>query len=83
MNKVTDATQKKNLVAFFYVLMRNHLPIGVVEALVQENEMPPEEPVVFTNGHLARYAQECVARLTAPEGTVNDERPEREPTPTD
>lgn len=69
---MTDATHKKNLVAFFYELMRDHLPVGKVEQLVQNCEMGPDKAVVFTNGALARYAQELVKRLTAVEGKVED-----------
>ena len=73
VEKLTDATNKKNLVAFFYQLMRDHLPIGVVEKLIQENADPPKNATIFTNGYLARYAQECVARLTAEENETGDE----------
>jgi hypothetical protein len=73
VEKLTDATNKKNLVAFFYQLIRDHMPLGEVEKLVRENEIPPEDAVVFTNGYLARYAQECVARLMAEEGKVKDD----------
>lgn len=72
VEELRDATSKKNLVAFFYELMRDHLPIGVVEQLVRNCEMDPENPVIFTNGFLARYAQELAERLTSPEGTVED-----------
>ena len=72
MEELRDATPKKNLVAFFYELVRDRLPLGVVEQLVRNCEMDPEKPVIFTNGNLARYAQECVKRLTDPEGTVDD-----------
>jgi len=43
------------LTSFFYSLMRDHLPAGVVEKLVHEvvNE---EEERLFTNGWLAKYA---------------------------
>lgn len=74
MEKLTDATPKKNLVAFFYELMRDHLPVGKVEQLVRNCEAPPETAVVFTNGALARYAQELANRITSPEGRVEDER---------
>lgn len=48
------------LVRFLYLLMRDHVPSGVVEGIVQ-----PESTVIqYTNGHLARYAQDLAARLT-------------------
>lgn len=53
------------LVAFLYDLMRDHLPAGVVEKLVRDQtDDDIALPYVFTNGHLARYAEDLAARLT-------------------
>ena len=49
------------LVSFLYELMRDHLPAGVVEHLVQEASQ--ESKVVYTNGWLAQYAQDLANRL--------------------
>jgi len=48
------------LVSFLYLLMRDHVPAGVVEGIVR----PRDGVTHFTNGHLARYAQDLAARLT-------------------
>lgn len=47
------------LVRFLYLLMRDHLPTGVVEGLVHSED----KVIHFTNGFLARYAQDMAARL--------------------
>ena len=68
---VTDA---RALVSFFYELLRDTVPLGTIEALVQRVEL--EDPVrVYTNGHLARYAQDLADRLTAP---IDQSAPEGE-----
>lgn len=54
---------KDKLTAFLYTLMRDHLPAGVVEELVRENENI-EDTVKYTNGYLARYAELLAYRLT-------------------
>jgi hypothetical protein len=54
------------LVSFLYLLMRDHVPPGVVEGIVAKDE-PREDPelvFVLTNGHLAAYAEEIAGRLT-------------------
>lgn len=48
------------LVSFLYSLMRNHLPAGAVEGLVQEASNPN---VRYTNGWLANYAIDLAKRL--------------------
>lgn len=50
------------LVSFLYELMRDRLPAGVVEQIV--NQSPPMR-IQFTNGYLARYAQDIADRLRA------------------
>lgn len=50
------------LVSFLYLLMRDHLPIGDVEAIALEISLD-RQPTAFTNGHLARYAKDLAARL--------------------
>ena len=49
------------LVSFLYELMRDHLPAGVVEEIVQASE--GESNVVYTNGWLAKYAEDLANRL--------------------
>lgn len=50
------------LVTFLYLLMRDHLPAGIVAELLEE--ATSTEAALFTNGWLARYAQDCADRLT-------------------
>lgn len=48
------------LVSFLYQIMRDHLPPGVIEKIVQESQ----EPIVqYTNGWLAKYAEDIANRL--------------------
>jgi hypothetical protein len=51
------------LVSFLYELMRDHLHASVVEKLV-ECSMEPD--VAYTNGWLARYAEDLAKRLRDP-----------------
>lgn len=58
---------KSKLVDFLYTLMRDHIPIGTVESLVREAEIcfdKNEEPNCYSNGYLARYAENLAIRLT-------------------
>lgn len=49
------------LVSFLYELMRDHLPVGTVEALVRN--CPPDQEILFTNGWLAQIAMDQAERL--------------------
>lgn len=51
---------ESKLVSFLYDLMRDHLPAGVVEKLVQDSQEPN---VTYTNGWLANYAKDLAERL--------------------
>lgn len=70
-----DKTEQKNmrkrsgnvninsfLVSFLYELMRDHLPPGTVEEVVQNTLK--ESDCQYTNGWLAQYAQDIANRLT-------------------
>ena len=48
------------LTSFLYVLMRDHLSFGQVENLVFDNQEPD---VLYTNGWLAKYAEDIANRL--------------------
>jgi len=50
------------LVSFLYNLMRDHMPVGDVETLVQDAEDEPD--VIYTNGWLANYAADLADRLS-------------------
>lgn len=49
------------LVSFLYELMRDHLPAGTVEEIVQNSTK--DSDVRYTNGWLAKYAEDIAARL--------------------
>jgi hypothetical protein len=52
------------LVCFLYLLCRDHLNVGDVETLMLEvSELKPGEVVKYTNGFLAKYAQDAANRL--------------------
>lgn len=51
------------LTTLFYLLIRDHVPAGVVEKIVWEVANDPEE-IVFTNGWLAKYANNLSEQLT-------------------
>jgi hypothetical protein len=52
------------LVSFLYELMRDHVPPGVVEGIMKQTETDePNYETIFTNGWLARYAEDVAARL--------------------
>jgi hypothetical protein len=54
----------ERMVCFFYLLMRNELPTGVVAELVQEIEKTEVgADFEFTNKHLAAMAEEYVKRI--------------------
>lgn len=49
------------LVSFLYELMRDHVLPGDVERLTLD---AMNQPVLYTNGYLAKYAEDIAARLT-------------------
>lgn len=57
-----EVNDDRPLVTFVYLLLRDGLPAGDVEALVLRAARGG--PRVFTNGWLATYAQDIVDRLT-------------------
>lgn len=55
---------KDPLVSFLYLLMRDALPVGEVEKLVQNCEDTGEDHVdELSNGWLAKYAEDLASRL--------------------
>lgn len=61
-NRSGNVNTKSNLVAFFYELLRDHLPGGEVESIVI-NSTDPTNDYQLTNGWLANYAKDIVRRL--------------------
>jgi hypothetical protein len=60
-NRSGEVTSDDPLVAFLYVLMRDHIPVGIAERLVEMHSY--EDTTSFTNGWLANYAKDLAARL--------------------
>lgn len=72
------------LVSFLYILMRDHLPAGVVEGILQNHvvveaqDEGPSDESQFCNGYIAAYAKDIAARLSPqpdaePMGTLNEQ----------
>lgn len=49
------------LTAFLYEIMRDHLPIGVLEKIIKQDEA--SGGFVLSNPHLGAYADELAKRL--------------------
>lgn len=56
--------KNKKLVSFLYILMRDHLPSGAVEGIMENHvkKIDKKKPV-FTNEHLKAHAVELAERL--------------------
>ena len=58
------------LVDFLYHLIRDHLPAGAVESIIQTQVFPEERKddcvSEFCNGYVANYAQDIAERLRLP-----------------
>ena len=52
-------------IGFLYILMRDHLPPGVVESILREHVLidGPDKTDTYTNGWLAKYAEFIVQRV--------------------
>ena len=59
-NRSGSVTYSSKLVSFLYGLLRDHLPAGSVEELVQDSQV---SEVTYTNGWLADYALDVADRL--------------------
>lgn len=51
---------KGKLESFLYELMRDHVPVGVVQKVLDESQIAD---VSYTNGYLARYARFVAKQL--------------------
>lgn len=60
---------KDPLVCFLYTLMRDHVTPGVVEEIML-NHMPADQTVEYSNGYLARYAEDVAVRIRRMTPTV-------------
>jgi hypothetical protein len=64
------------LVSFLYDLLKCHLPAGTVEQLVRDSEKP--DTTHYTNGFIARYAQDIADRLGVIQPDDSEEEEEEE-----
>ncbi|MGW8181962.1 MAG: hypothetical protein ACWGQW_24810 [bacterium] len=61
MDKMPKRTGANPVVCFFYLLMRDHLPVGVVTDLIGRSAGGRD--ITYTNGHLAQFAELCADEL--------------------
>jgi len=55
--------------AFFYILLRDHLAAGIVEKIFDGHvDKLGGKSIIYSNQHLAAYAEELAKRLVATEG---------------
>jgi hypothetical protein len=54
---------KQNLTTFFYLLLRDCLPSGIVEGLMIEVEKGKDHSIKYSNPHVEAHARELVERL--------------------
>jgi hypothetical protein len=65
-------SSRSRLVCFLYLLVRDHLPAGVIEEIMEEiEEDPPGTPIDFNNGWIAQYCV-CLTQRLAGRNTVAD-----------
>ena len=62
-NKSGNVVSKSKLMCFIYMLMRDKLPAGEIENMVNRVRELTAEEYVFTNGYLGQYAKDLVDRL--------------------
>lgn len=46
--------------------MRDHMPLGVVEKIVNDHVVGDARKSQYTNGYLAKYAQDLAQRIKTP-----------------
>ena len=62
-NRSGRVTSKDPWVEFFYLLIRDEVPLHKVENIMRELEKNPDEEILYTNGWLANYCQDLAMRL--------------------
>jgi len=64
-----NISDKDKLVGFLYILMRDHLSCGKVQEIINDYLMESDKNcrMDFSNGWLAKYAQDIARRLTKKE----------------
>jgi len=65
--KTRTCTKNYRLTSFLYSLLRDHLPAGVIERIVSDDEKKVRGGEIFLcNNHVATYAEELAERLLKP-----------------
>lgn len=65
MRKESGTVKIKNkLVCFLYILLRDEVTPGRIETLMEQQKIEDEVEHLYTNGWLARYAENLANRLT-------------------
>lgn len=70
LNKIAEMRERSGRVvgndrlqSFLYVLMRDHVTPGVIEELIDEDIGYHGQDILYTNGWLAKYAEDVAKRL--------------------
>ena len=58
-----EVADRRKLVAFLYLLIRDHVLIGTIEELLDVVASAERKEWAYTNGWLARWAQDAADRL--------------------
>lgn len=61
MDKMPKRTGANPVVCFFYLLARDHLPVGVITELIGKSA--GSRDITYTNGYLAHFAELCADEL--------------------
>lgn len=62
-NDIRSSSDTSKLQAFFYLLLRDQLPGGKIEAMVMDIEKIRDKTLIFSNEYFANYALELTNRL--------------------
>lgn len=59
--------KNEKLTIFLYKLVRDHVPLGVVETILRQmSRQPPNSIARFSNEHLEKYAASVASELSSP-----------------
>ena len=63
-----EVTDSSPLVAFFYLLARDTACVGAIESILDQSlDITAAQPALYTNGWLARWAQDVAGRFVRAE----------------
>ena len=66
-----NVVSESPLICFLYLLMRDHVVPGTLEKVVMDTEKA-ETSFIFTNGWLAKYAENLAKRLADRQSRVSE-----------